>query len=191
MTFIYGLFAAIALSLLYLVFRIAAAVYTRYSGTRLIICPETRRPAAVELGAGYLAFSTLMLDPTMRLKSCTRWPERRNCGQECLEQIEAAPEDCLVRHILAHWYQGKSCVYCHKTFGPLRWTEHKPALLSPEGATVEWRDIRPELVPEVLLTHEPVCWNCHIAETFRREHAELVVDRDFHTTARWTSRPLG
>ena len=26
-------------------------------------------------------------------------------------------------------------------------------------------------------THLPVCWNCHIAESFRREHPELVVDR--------------
>jgi hypothetical protein len=30
---------------------------------------------------------------------------------------------------------------------------------------------------ETMQTHLPVCWNCHIAQEFRREHSELVVDR--------------
>ena len=29
---------------------------------------------------------------------------------------------------------------------------------------------------------EPVCWNCHIAESFRREHPDLVTDRDNRAT---------
>jgi hypothetical protein len=29
----------------------------------------------------------------------------------------------------------------------------------------------------VLSTHLPVCWDCHIARRFRREHPALVVDR--------------
>ena len=34
-----------------------------------------------------------------------------------------------------------------------------------------------EKLQEVLATHWPVCWNCHVAETFRREHPELVAHR--------------
>jgi len=34
-----------------------------------------------------------------------------------------------------------------------------------------------EKLQEVLRTDWPVCWNCHVAETFRREHPELVVNR--------------
>jgi hypothetical protein len=33
---------------------------------------------------------------------------------------------------------------------------------------------------ETFATHQPVCWDCHIAQTFRREHAELVTDRPPH-----------
>jgi hypothetical protein len=35
-------------------------------------------------------------------------------------------------------------------------------------------------LPEVFLTYAPVCWDCHIAETLRREHPELIVDRPPH-----------
>ena len=34
-----------------------------------------------------------------------------------------------------------------------------------------------EQLPEIFATHQPVCWNCHIAESFRRLHPELVTDR--------------
>ena len=49
--------------------------------------------------------------------------------------------------------------------------------MTNEGVTVEWSDFRPEALPEVLATHWPVCWDCHIAETFRRKYPKLVVDR--------------
>jgi hypothetical protein len=32
-------------------------------------------------------------------------------------------------------------------------------------------------VVDVLATHRPVCWNCAVAEGFRRAHPELVTDR--------------
>jgi hypothetical protein len=28
--------------------------------------------------------------------------------------------------------------------------------------------------------HWPVCWSCHMSETFRRAHPELVVERPAH-----------
>jgi len=45
------------------------------------------------------------------------------------------------------------------------------------GRTFEWHEVRPEKVPESLATHQPVCWNCHIAETFRRQFPQLIVER--------------
>ena len=30
---------------------------------------------------------------------------------------------------------------------------------------------------EAMSASLPVCWNCHVAPTFRREHPGLVVDR--------------
>jgi hypothetical protein len=39
----------------------------------------------------------------------------------------------------------------------------------------------------------PVCWDCHIAGSFRREHADLVTDRDSKAAARVprASTPVG
>jgi hypothetical protein len=101
----------------------------------------------------------------------------QGCGQECLAQIEDSPESCLVSTIVNNWYQGKSCAYCRKPFEAIHWHDHPPALVDKERKTVQWNDIPLDKLQEVMGTHLPVCWNCHIAESFRREHPELVVDR--------------
>jgi hypothetical protein len=54
---------------------------------------------------------------------------------------------------------------------------HKRALLNAEGFTVELSRIPLSTINEAMATYFPVCWNCHIAQTFRREHPELFVDR--------------
>jgi hypothetical protein len=120
----------------------------------------------------------LLTEPTLRLKGCSRWPERQNCGQECLQQIEIDPQNCLVWNIVSKWYEGKKCVFCHKPIGPLHYLDHPPALIGPDFKTSERQSIRPEQLPEVFSTHPVVCWNCHVAENFRRVHPELVVNRE-------------
>ncbi len=169
------------LAFLYLALGSAVPAWLRFRGKRVIVCPETGKPAAVEVDAGHAALTALP-HPVLRLESCTRWPERKGCGQVCLDQIEASPEDCLVVNMLTRWYQERSCAYCGKPFETIHWHDHKPALLNPDGRTVTWAQVPPEQVPEVLKTHRPVCWNCHGAETFRREHPDLVTDRprDYH-----------
>jgi hypothetical protein len=52
-------------------------------------------------------------------------------------------------------------------------------LLGPDSKTAEWKDFRPEQLPDVFSKYQPVCWNCHVTETFRRLRPELVVDRAF------------
>jgi hypothetical protein len=159
--------------------------YRTARGKRVITCPETKEAAAVDVNAAYAAVTTLRKDEAcFRLRDCSRWPERRDCGQECLRQIEAAPEGCLVRYMLANWYVGRLCVYCRKPLAEMNWAEHKPALMTPELKTVEWADVPPETLPQLLSVSLPVCWNCHIAETFRREHPDLVVDRPWRKAAR-------
>lgn len=171
--------AAGAFAILLLAWR-ALRVYFRFRGVRLVSCPETAQSAAVEVNAGHAAFIPGLCHLDLRLKSCSRWPERQGCGQDCLEQIEAAPEDCLVRNILTKSYQGKTCVYCRRPLGKIDWLEHKPALMRPDGITFEWKDILPETISTVLLTYAPVCWSCHIATTFRRRYPYLVTDRPWN-----------
>jgi hypothetical protein len=152
-------------------------VYLKFRGKRLVSCPETREPAAVEVDAKYAAFTAPIGEEGLRLNHCSRWPESQDCGQQCLGQIVSAPEDCLVRNILTKWYEGRTCAFCGRALSGIDWLGHKPALMSPERVTLERKEIPAEKVPAVLHTHMPVCWDCHIAETFRRRYPALVVDR--------------
>jgi len=143
--------------------------YREFRGVRVVVCPETKAHAAVQLSAGRAAVSRLLGEPELRLSDCSRWPERRNCGQECLTSIEAAPTDCLVRNMIRRCYQDKSCVLCGRNLSPMPWLE-RPALLSPEGRTFEWVQVPAEMLPQTLAAARPVCWNCHTEAVFRRLH---------------------
>jgi hypothetical protein len=179
------LIGGVVLGVFYLVWRIGIKTYRKFQGQMLVTCPETQQPAGVAVDAQHAALTAFQGEPDFRLKACTRWPERQNCGQECLTQIESSPQTCLVRTMLNHWYQGKACVYCGKAFQQIDSYDHravflydqKPALISPEGKLVEWFEVPVETLPQVLTTHQPVCWNCLITESFRRKYPELVLDR--------------
>jgi hypothetical protein len=156
------------------------AAWRRARGERLITCPETKAPAAVELDAFDAAFHELLGTRELRLQSCTRWPERAGCGQECLTQIEHTPDGCRVRALLAGWYEDKPCALCGKPFGKIETWEHKPALMSPGRMTMEWSEIPVLELPERMATHLPVCWDCHVVESLYRRHPELVTERPEH-----------
>jgi hypothetical protein len=165
--------------------------YRSYRGKMLVRCPETRRPVGVDVDARHAALHQREGKPELRLWSCTRWPERADCGQDCLSQVERGPDDCLVRNVLADWYQQRACVFCEKPFGSVDSYDHtalfsydkKPGLRSPAGVLVEWLDVPVESLLEVLGTHQAVCWDCLLTEQFRRDHPELVVDRTSRTKA--------
>jgi len=146
-------------------------------GQRLVACPETQQPAAVRVNAVRAALSSLRGRPQLRLDACSRWPEREGCGQECLAEIAAAPEGCMVRGMLVRWYEGKRCALCGSDVDAAHWYAHEPALLDANGQTLEWRQIPALDLEGVLETHRPVCWNCHIIESVIREHPDRVVFR--------------
>ncbi len=173
--------AVLVLAVALFVFRAVPGVqaYLRLRGKRLVTCPETQAPAAVDVAAREAALGAFVNEPTLRLETCSRWPEREGCGQNCLQQIEADPQNCRVWNIVAKWYEGKTCVFCHKLIGPLHHLDHVPALLGPDFRTWDWKEVAPQDLPRVLSTHQPVCWNCHVTETFRRVHPRLVTDRAF------------
>ena len=154
-----------------------ARVWFHARGARAITCPENLRPAGVQVDARHAALTAWKGAPDLRLAECTRWPERQGCGQACLAEIQTSPDGCLVRHILADWYQGKECASCGRPFGEIRWTVQKPALFSVDKKAVEWSQVPVEKLRELLETAKPVCFSCHMASTLVREHPELVVDR--------------
>jgi hypothetical protein len=175
-----GVAFLVGLGVLFLFVRSLLSAWLRYRGTRIVVCPESREMVAVEVDAAHAALSAPQGRPHLRLEACTRWPERQGCGQECLGQIESAPEACLLQSILTDWYQGKDCAFCGRAIGAIRWHDRKPGLAAPDGRLLDWKAFRPEQVIDVLASHKPVCWDCHVAETFRREHPELVIDRPEH-----------
>lgn len=172
----YAILAAIFLAAIYFGIRYFVRARQKFAGERVIICPETGKQAMVEVDAGHAMLTSLVRQTDLRLENCWRWPINQNCGQECLLQLDIDP-DCLVRSVLDKWYRGKKCAFCEKPFEEIEVTDHKPALLNPEGVTVEWKEIPISNVMEAMVSSLPVCWNCHVAQSFRRVHPELVVDR--------------
>jgi hypothetical protein len=150
---------------------------SRYRGSRIVTCPETRKPAIVEVDALHASLTSTVTLPDIRLEDCSRWPLKEQCGQECLMDLDVVPERCLVSGVLMRWYRDKNCVYCRKAFPELHWVDHRPALLSPEGKLLGWNEVNLDQLRKVLDTHSPVCWNCHVAQKFRLDHPDLVVFR--------------
>jgi hypothetical protein len=131
--------AVLVLAVALFVFRAVLGVraYFKFRGKRLVTCPETHEFEAVDVAAGEAALGALLNEPTLRLTECSRWPERQTCGQDCLSQVDADPQSCLVWNKVAKWYEGKSCVFCRKPIGPLHRFDHAPALLGPDFKTSE------------------------------------------------------
>ena len=67
-------------------------IYRRYSGARLVSCPENHQSAAVDIDLHHAAATGMHGRPDLRLCDCTRWPERAKCAQGCLSQaVHAEP----------------------------------------------------------------------------------------------------
>ena len=155
---------------------VALRAYRRFRGARVVTCPETGCGAVVEIDRAHAALTFAAGETEFRLTSCTRWPERKGCGQECVSQIEASPEACLAGNMLVDWYRGADCVICHTEIRELRASNDMHALETPDGRTIEWADVKLEDLPQVLKTHRPVCRSCHL-NTFRAQFPNVAIER--------------
>jgi len=170
-------FATVAAVLAVIAVVRVALVWWKYRGARVITCPENLRPAGISIAAGHAAANLFAKHPQLKLSACSRWPEHAGCGQECLSQVAAAPEDCLVRNILVQWYAGKRCVTCGLPFGEISLAGVKPAVLCADKVSVEWSEIPADRLSETLAAGSPICFACHMGNTLVRTHPELAVDR--------------
>ena len=173
----YVVVTALVTTGLFLGIRYFVRAYLRYRDSRIIICPGNGEAAIVEVDAVHAALTSALGQPDVRLQNCARWPLHQSCGQECLVQLDVAPEECLVRGVMMRWYQSKSCVYCGKPFEQIELLDHKPALKSPEGQLVTWRELVGKDLLTLLANLKPVCWDCYMAHSFVQEHPELVTYR--------------
>lgn len=163
----------------YLLFSGYFSAWRTFRGTRVITCPENLEAAAVKVNAAHAAqWASIAGEPDLKLKSCTRWPEKAGCGQECLAQIERSPESCLVQTIVSDWYAGKACTFCEKPIGQIAWHERPPAVFVEGAGAAEWKDIAPEKLPAAFAHGKAVCWSCSVRENFLREHPGYAIERN-------------
>lgn len=64
-------------------------VYLRTRKPRTVTCPADNRPAVVALDVRHAITTRILADCSLRAQSCSFWPEKCGCGQECLRQIQA------------------------------------------------------------------------------------------------------
>lgn len=150
--------------------------YLRLRGTRVVTCPDTQKKVAVDIDALAAATTAAVGSPRFHVHGCTHWPEKRDCGQTCLAEISDSPVDCLVRTQVSRWYVGKKCAVCQRPAVEVDWYERRPGLVSPDGHLALWHEVRAEDLDDILRSYKPVCFDCYVAETFRRTHPDLVVD---------------
>lgn len=151
--------------------------FVRLSGKMLITCPETHQPAAVNVARGRAAVNAMFGKEHVELSQCSRWPEREDCDQACLEELKSDPKEHNVWTIASRWYRGKICVYCGRPISELRHLDNSPGLIDSGGNLVEWDTVKPEKLPAELGSSRPVCWNCNIVQGFRKAYPDLVVER--------------
>ena len=174
MTVAYIIVVALVAVAVYFGVRYFVRAARKFGGSQVVVCPETGKQAIVEVDTRRAALTSLVGQTDIRVESCWRWPLNEDCGQKCLLQLDVGSEDCLVRSVLTKWYRGKKCAFCERSFGKMDLFDHKPALFNPEGITVEWDEISMSDVNKAMATYLPVCGNCHITQTFYREHPEVL-----------------
>lgn len=152
------------------------ALYLRYRGKRIVTCPETLLPVGAEISAALAAGTWMTARPHLVVTACSRWPERAGCDQACASQVEAAPEETLVRSIVTRWYGERTCFYCAQPIGEISGAV-VPALLDSDGALREWKDVAAEDLPGALANSVAVCAKCELAEDFRHRFPNLVTMR--------------
>ena len=78
------LVAILALALLYVLMPLVADTLRRFRGPRMLSCPEAGSEAEVGIDASHAALTSAFGRPLLRVKSCSLWPERERCRQDCL-----------------------------------------------------------------------------------------------------------
>lgn len=140
--------------------------YYQNPGRQSVACPETGRPAAVEVDRKFAFWTALRGQEHSRLESCSRWPEKGDCGQECLAQLDPSPEN--VDRLLKKWYEEKSCAICTRSLTPSDWQRSRLGVLNSDNKIFELREMTLERLASSLESMRPLCWSCHQEERARQ-----------------------
>ena len=176
---LYTLLAFLVITVAYLIHRVwvGGHDFRKYFGKMLVTCPETHETVAVKVASGRAAVASMIGKEHIELSNCTRWPEKADCDQACLNELKDDPKNHQVWTIASKWYVGKECFFCRRPISELSHLDHSPGLVDTGGKIIEWDEIPAEKLPQTLASAKPVCWNCNVVEAFRQGHPELIVER--------------
>ena len=60
-----------------------------YREKKSVTCPEMGRTAEIGVDAGRAARSSMFGRLRLKVQSCTFWPERKGCHEDCLRSLES------------------------------------------------------------------------------------------------------
>ena len=171
----------VILTVLIVYFAIAWRAWVRVHGTRVVICPETKRAVAVKVDVGHAMTTAVWEKPDLRVASCTRWPVDHDCDQWCVKQIEHTPEQTQPKAMAAHFFANLRCAICQRPIEPPSSITLQPGFMDPATRKVQtWNDVAPQDLPDAIATRRALCSNCTLAESFRQRFPDKVVDRPRH-----------
>ena len=81
----------VAFGLLFVVVPVVVDFYQRYRRRKLITCPETHGFAEVTLKTRLGALGAAFGKPILRVKSCSLWPKRIGCDEQCVKENWPTP----------------------------------------------------------------------------------------------------
>jgi hypothetical protein len=159
---------------------VALSLQTYYAnrGRQSVTCPDSEQPADVEIDRKFGFWTALRGQEHSRLQSCSRWPDKGDCGQECLAQLDPSPEN--VDRLLRKWYEGKSCAICSRDLSPSDWRRSRLAVLNQQHKLFELRQMQLNELQSTLQDMRPLCWNCHQEERARQAAPARVFKGDRH-----------
>lgn len=76
--------AIIALGVFYVLLPVVLEAFFRYRRRKQVRCPVTREEAWVLVNAPRAGLSAAFGRPSLRVRNCSLWPPRDNCGRDCL-----------------------------------------------------------------------------------------------------------
>jgi hypothetical protein len=80
--------AILAAGALFVLIPVTLTTFDEYRRKKSVICPETGCAAEVGVDAGKAMRSAAFGRLSLRVETCSLWPERKGCDQACLRSSE-------------------------------------------------------------------------------------------------------
>ncbi len=104
--------------------------YYKNRGRNSVKCPENGQTADVEVDNRFAFRMSLRGQQHSRLESCSRWPEKGECAQDCLAQLDPSPEN--LERLLSKWSGRQGLRDLHSHYYSLRLEAGPPGGTEPE-----------------------------------------------------------